>query len=71
MEEARCFHVEAPGLQVGTEALVGNLPLDRAAASRVGMPVATLRHAALIERAPPTAVDAESPQRERSGVSTS
>lgn len=71
LEEARRFYVEAAGQEVGPEARVDNLLLNRAAASRVGMPVATLRQAALIERSPPTAVDAESPQRARSGVSTS
>ncbi len=63
-EETRRFHSEA--LQICPRALVDNPLPDRAAASRAGVPVA-----ALIERPLLTAVDAESPQPERSGVSTS
>ena len=42
--------------------LVDNLLLDRAAATRAGVPVAALLHADLIERPPLTAIDAEPPR---------
>jgi hypothetical protein len=71
LEEARRFYIEAPGLELGPKALTDNPLLDRVAASRVGVPVAAMPHVVLIERPPPTAVDAESPQPEGSGVSTS
>ncbi len=51
--------------------LVDNLLLDRAAATRAGVPVEALLHADLIERPPLTAVDAGPSQPERSGMSTS
>ncbi len=71
VKETRRLHVEAPALEVGPEARVDNLQLDRAAASRAGVPMEALRHAGLIERPPLMVVDAESSQPERSGVSTS
>ncbi len=51
--------------------LVDNLLLDRAAATRAGVPVAALLHADLIERPPLTAIDAEPSPPERSGIPTS
>jgi hypothetical protein len=71
LEEARRFYVEAAGQEVGPEARVDNLLLNRAAASPAGEPVAALRHADRIERPPLMTVDAKSSRRERSGVSTS
>jgi hypothetical protein len=71
VEETRRFYIEAPSLEVGPEARVDNLLLNRAAASPAGEPVAALRHADRIERPPLMVVDAESSQPERSGVSTS
>lgn len=71
LEETGRFYVEAAGQEVGPEARVDNLLLNRAAASPAGEPVAALRHAGLIERPPLMTVDAKSSRRERSGVSTS
>ncbi|ANX03847.1 hypothetical protein [Immundisolibacter cernigliae] len=71
LEEARRFHVEAPGLELGPKALTDNPLLNRAAASRPGASAAALPHTDLTERPPLMAVDATAGPPERSGISTS